>query len=58
MEQLPEEVRKYIRRITSIAGKKRMEKLSKEERTELARKAALARWRKRDAEQEKIPQKG
>ena len=58
MEQLPKEVREYIRRITSIAGKARMEKLSKEERSELARKAALARWQKRKARPEKISKRG
>jgi len=40
-------VAEYIKRITSRGGKARARKLSPEERREIARRAALARWRKR-----------
>ena len=52
---LPEDVRDYLRMIGSrggriggpIGGKARAEKLSPRRRREIARKAALARWRRK-----------
>jgi len=45
--KLPDEIRKFFRKQSSIGGKKRNRLLSPEERRESARKAAQARWGKR-----------
>jgi len=39
------------RRLASEGGRARMERLTKSERTELARKAALARWGERKSKE-------
>lgn len=41
---MPDDVREFFRKQGSIGGKRRMKKLSAEERTEIARKAAESRW--------------
>jgi hypothetical protein len=42
--EMPDEVREFFRKQGSIGGKRRMRKLSPQERTEIARKAATSRW--------------
>ena len=44
--KLPDDVREFFRRQGKIGGKKRLETLTAEERREIARKAAQARWGK------------
>ncbi len=44
--KLPEHIREFFRRQGSIGGKKRNAQLSSEERSEVGRKAAQARWAK------------
>lgn len=50
MKKLPEDVKEFFRREGSKGGKKggksRMEQLTREQRTALAKKAAEARWGK------------
>ena len=50
-KRLPDEIREYFKKKGAeggkIGGPKRMEGMSKEERTDLARKAAAARWGKK-----------
>jgi hypothetical protein len=46
--KLPDEIREFFRKQGSIGGKKRNRALSPEQRQESARKAAQARWSKRD----------
>jgi hypothetical protein len=41
---MPDNVREFFRKQGSIGGKRRMRKLSPQERTEIARKAAKSRW--------------
>jgi hypothetical protein len=41
---MPDDVREFFRKQGSIGGKRRMKKLSAEERTEIARNAAQKRW--------------
>jgi hypothetical protein len=42
--KLPEEIREFFRKQGSIGGKKRKANLSAEERHDIARRAAIARW--------------
>ena len=48
-KRLPPSIREYFKKTGAqggkIGGKKRMEGLTEEERTELAKKAAAARWK-------------
>lgn len=46
---IPENVREFFRKQGSIGGKRRTKKLSPQERTEIARKAAASRWADRAA---------
>jgi len=41
---IPDDVREFFRKQGRIGGKRRMKRLSPEERTEIARKAAQSRW--------------
>jgi hypothetical protein len=41
---MPDDVREFFRKQGSIGGKRRMKKLSAQERTEIARNAAQRRW--------------
>ena len=41
------EIRKYLAELGRRGGKKRAEQLSAKERSEIARKGAVARWAKR-----------
>ena len=41
---MPDNVREFFRKQGSIGGKRRMKKLTPEERTEIAKKAAESRW--------------
>jgi len=41
---IPDNVRDFFRKQGSIGGKRRMKRLSPQERTEIARKAAQSRW--------------
>lgn len=43
------ELQQYFSELGKKGGKARAEKLSKEQRKEIAKKAAQARWSKRDA---------
>jgi hypothetical protein len=45
--ELPDEIREYFREQGRIGGNKRKRTLSPERRSELARIAAQARWKKR-----------
>jgi hypothetical protein len=49
--KLPDEIREFFRKQGSIGGKKRNRILSVEQRKEIARKAAQARWSKQDEKQ-------
>lgn len=42
--RIPEDVREYFRKQGRIGGTKRRDSLSPEQRREIARKAARARW--------------
>jgi hypothetical protein len=53
---LPDEIREFFRRQGKIGSKKRMEVLSPEQRQEIARNAAQARWSKREEKQSRKPQ--
>jgi hypothetical protein len=54
-KELPEDVKEFFRREGSKGGKKggksRMEQLTPEQRTALAKKAATARWGEKDTPQ-------
>lgn len=41
---MPDDVREFFRKQGRIGGKRRMKRLSPEERTKIARKAAQSRW--------------
>jgi len=41
---MPDNVREFFRKQGSIGGKRRMKKLSAQERTDIARMAAQSRW--------------
>jgi hypothetical protein len=53
---LPDAIREFFRRQGKIGSKKRMQVLSPEQRQEIARNAAQARWSKREEKQSRKPQ--
>jgi hypothetical protein len=50
---LPDEIREFFRRKGKLGAKKRQQVLTPEQRQEIARKAAQARWGKRAEDQPK-----